>query len=1256
MSPLIWATLLFSAWGINVNTGTSGNQKPPCEKDAYCVTLRQEEITAEAGLCVVIPCSFTTSPTFTSKYYVWMKCKQSKENCGVSDVIFSTTVPSKEVQPGFRDRVSLLEPDVRKKNCSIIINDLTESDSGSYQFRVEGSTSAKAIDGFTFSSKTNVSVTVLTQKPTVMIPPLTEGLQSTLSCTAPGLCSGSPPEITWMWRGGGENESHITGNITDFKTVAQRHSSALSFTPSAKHHGTNITCKVGFKNNITTNRTVTLNVTYLKKPVIVGETTVKEGDSLNLTCTVDSFPPSVITWTKLGTNKSFNNLTGMAALIIPNMTKEGSGKYTCSATNQNKTDSTQTEVNLGLSPRILQSSACVVQSDVLTCVCISEGFPLPIMKWPLLENHNQYSVTTSKTKHSVNSNITVSVKDHNYTTVVCVSINVIGEVNNPLKVITKNVTKPEVTEHFSKLSQLITQPQVIIAFFIGVLLTATICCLIGTCHRKKPRRSGNMALDNLEMMNTHADSLMDAGQALGNGGANGGAEGDVEPREVEYSDINISLLERSPRRAQGVQAATESEYAEIKKDKTEERLANDDQNEEILEGNEKEEAMMEEEGKDCVPEKEEGDDVALYSNLKDVMGEILPVLMSVLPATRLCPVQFSYYQTSCLCVLKFFKGSLEIVCLNQQNKMLLLIWLILLFTVERNNAKVASPKTEDITAEAGLCVVIPCYWSADQGFALESAVWYKCEQNCNDSDIILRLNKSTDPKTQSKLVGRVSLLVPDLSRRNCSIVINDLNKSDSGSYELRALNKANNRLTSHRANITVKDLSQKPTLNIPLLTEGNQSTLTCTAPGLCSGSAPTFSWAWRTPGKNGNPIRNSTAQNGQSSTFTFNPSAMHHGGEVTCKVSFRNEATTENTVILNVTYVKEPEITGKTTVTKGDTLDLTCRVDSFPPSVITWTKHGSEKPLSNSYNGSAPLVIFDVNSNHSGLYTCAAKHLLNSVNITVMMRPKILNSSGCINDLKLLTCSCISRADPLPSIQWPLLVNHTAFTVITTTSNHTVNSTFILAVNNQSNAVVECVSSNENGDVKQKLIINKEEPKDEGEDIMKLLRVVTRLDILIAFLIGALLSSIICCSVRKCHRKKHRTHGYLAETLEMVTSQEDPLIDAGQAVENAQAIEQEAPEGGDGVAAGKSDVDYSNLDFSWVKRKNLAEKGMAQETETEYAEIKKGETEERLDGEGKEEMAGEDEETKEFVADGGEGEDLYSNVEDIMGQEKEGAA
>ncbi|XP_039662082.1 sialic acid-binding Ig-like lectin 14 [Perca fluviatilis] len=248
-----------------------------------CISLSEGEIRAEAGLCVVIPCSFTTSYYFTPQHIVWYKCEPSKPNYADSDIIFHTNKNNNKTQSGFKGRVSLLEPDVSRRNCSIIVNDLTESDSGSYQLRVNGLLYWNT-DGFTFSPRTTVSVKGLTQKPTVVIPPLTEGQQSTLSCTAPGLCSGSVPEISWTWRGAGEKDSHITGNITAFRTenltaVTQRHSSTLTFISSAEHHGTTVSCKVSFTNNITTEETVTLNVTYVKEVTVTGNPSVKEGET-----------------------------------------------------------------------------------------------------------------------------------------------------------------------------------------------------------------------------------------------------------------------------------------------------------------------------------------------------------------------------------------------------------------------------------------------------------------------------------------------------------------------------------------------------------------------------------------------------------------------------------------------------------------------------------------------------------------------------------------------------------------------------------------------------------------------------------------------------------------------------------------------------------------------------------------------------------------------------------------------------------------
>ncbi|XP_029593970.1 uncharacterized protein LOC115177379 isoform X2 [Salmo trutta] len=114
----------------------------------------------------------------------------------------------------------------------------------------------------------------LTQKPSVLTPPLTEGEPATLTCTAPGICSGTPPNITWTWRGTGDNITELRDNTTiqkreDLTSVTTTHFSTLTFTPSAEHHTTKVTCQVTFKGNITTEETVTLNVTQeLSKDIL----------------------------------------------------------------------------------------------------------------------------------------------------------------------------------------------------------------------------------------------------------------------------------------------------------------------------------------------------------------------------------------------------------------------------------------------------------------------------------------------------------------------------------------------------------------------------------------------------------------------------------------------------------------------------------------------------------------------------------------------------------------------------------------------------------------------------------------------------------------------------------------------------------------------------------------------------------------------------------------------------------------------------
>uniref|UniRef100_UPI003AAF2998 sialic acid-binding Ig-like lectin 16 n=1 Tax=Centroberyx gerrardi TaxID=166262 RepID=UPI003AAF2998 len=734
MLVLIWATLLFSVRGSvqnasNATTGSTvleGNQT--LDQDVS-ISFSEEDITAEAGLCVVIPCSFTAAANFSLKNAVWFKYDLNlnicKPNCS-SDQIFNFNHREK-VQAGFQGRVALLEPDLTRKNCSIIINNLTESDSGSYRFKVK-----KAC-----SKSVKVTVKALSQKPRVTFPPLTEGQQATLSCTAPGRCSGSAPEIIWTWGATGENVFHIASNTTSSKTenltvVTQKHNSTLTFTPSAKDHGTKVTCKVSFMGNITAEETVTLNVTYVKKPIITGNTTVKEGDALNLTCSAESYPLSIVTWTKLGSNGTetklqngtekaalvisnvtiehfgqyictaqhlsttqtayanitviyvkkpiitgnttvkegdalnltcsvgsyplsivtwtkldsngtetkLQNGTEKAALVISNVTAEHFGRYVCTAQHLSTTRTAYADITVRFCPKILSGSECVVRSEVLTCVCISWGVPLPTIRWPLLGNHVEYSFITTVSSSAVNSTIILPVKDHGNGTVECVSSNEIREVKRNLTIKNDKLEQEGNEGQYREVLRIVTELETIIAFLIGAVLSATICCLAWRCHRKKNSR--NLS-ETLEMVSCQ-DQPTDVGQAeedyqtLRQGGDESGAHSSEaagksaangDPKDVEYASIDFFLLKKkeSPEEAEKKQGTTETEYAEIKKekDKKEEEGQDDggEESEMLKEEEEEEEAMIveDEETKHCIPEGEGGEGEALYSNMKAVMGE-----------------------------------------------------------------------------------------------------------------------------------------------------------------------------------------------------------------------------------------------------------------------------------------------------------------------------------------------------------------------------------------------------------------------------------------------------------------------------------------------------------------------------------------------------------------------------------------------------------------------------------------------------------
>ncbi|KAK2909913.1 hypothetical protein Q8A73_007628 [Channa argus] len=326
----------------------------------------------------------------------------------------------------------------------------------------------------------------------------------------------------------------------------------------------------------------------------------------------------------------------------------------------------------GVGPKILNDSRCVKQLDVLSCVCISEGLPLPTIKWPLLETHTEYSVTTTVSNHTVNSSIRLSLMAENKTTFECVSSNDNGQTKHNLSVknYPHNTVYSDVLQHHG--------PSVVLPWTIAAVSLCVNICLISTLYlceglplptikwpllENHTEYSVTTTVSNHTVNSSIRLSLMaqskttfecvssndngqtkhnlsvDADQAIVDDitrdqqaaeGAEAAwplapGEDNVNPKEAEYADIDVSKLKRkSPTEDKGTQKTSDSEYAEIKKEKTMDRQNNGREESEMLVVYEEAAVVMGDKESEQViqAEVEGGEDMALYSNVNEIMGRI----------------------------------------------------------------------------------------------------------------------------------------------------------------------------------------------------------------------------------------------------------------------------------------------------------------------------------------------------------------------------------------------------------------------------------------------------------------------------------------------------------------------------------------------------------------------------------------------------------------------------------------------------------
>lgn len=220
------------------------------------------------------------------------------------------------------------------------------------------------------------------------------------------------------------------------------------------------------------------------------------------------------------------------------------------------------------------------------------------------------------------------------------------------------------------------------------------------------------------------------------------------------------------------------------------------------------------------------------------------------------------------------------------------------------------------------------------------------------------------------------------------------------------------------------------------MTEGQPATLRCDAPRLCSGRANIYWKGTKADGHSRVHHDYDDYFHRPRNTLRLIPTADDHNTNITCVAQY------EHNVV-------------ETTVT----LTVKCKYLLF---VLL--------DMNNS------ILVYDiVQSSATDLYglasfsqiittafKCFLSCLLFLLNFFILVPPKILSDSQCIVGGKRLVCVCISRGNPLPPISWPLAFL-TDFSVTSSSSVQTVNSTITMPAADNHNTTVKCISRNELG-------------------------------------------------------------------------------------------------------------------------------------------------------------------------------------------------
>nr|XP_046169495.1 B-cell receptor CD22 isoform X1 [Oncorhynchus gorbuscha] len=330
---------------------------------------------------------------------------------------------------------------------------------------------------------------------------------------------------------------------------------------------------------------------------------------------------------------------------------------------------------------------------------------------------------------------------------------------------------------------------------------------------------------------------------------------------------------------------------------------------------------------------------------------------------------------------------------------------------------------EHLAAKEGSCITIKCTVTSlmkheqDQWFWMKNAKWNDIMKDFTGT-IVISNTKAQTPAPEFadrvKYIGSVNF--GQVTQSDCSLLINNLEKTDSGIYTFRYIGKNDKWMTEAGLNLTVEDdpcQVRVQKLNNSTVIESAPVTFRCFTSGAC-GSHPEFTGLGQTV----MPVHTSEG-NRASSAVSFNASWQDDGRVLSCQPQGTKDQCVSKSIKLTVEYApKETKaVVHLSTVKEGQPVTLTCSSRGHPNATYSWFKDSQKT----QFRGTE-LLIQSTTSTHSGNYYCEAVNQhgtqnSNVVTINVKYAPvgvhiETNKDRSTIKEGDKIKLTCVAKSNP----------------------------------------------------------------------------------------------------------------------------------------------------------------------------------------------------------------------------------------------------